>query len=168
MSASKIIFIFIFCCGFVQAQEINPAYQYVIDVAINKTVPLISVEEVDRIYYGKEIIFLDTRAIEEFERSRIKNAHWVGYENFKKDNLPKMNQNDTIVLYCSIGYRSEKIGEKLIEMGYKHVYNLYGGIFEWVNHDLPVYNASSIKTDSVHAYSPEWGIWLQKGVKVYE
>ena len=52
------------------------------------------------------------------------------------------SKSDTIVLYCSIGYRSEKIGEKLVEMGYGHVFNLYGGIFEWVNRDLPVYNAS--------------------------
>ena len=168
MHKVKISFILIFFCGLVQGQIINPAYKFVIDVALDKTVPLISVEEIDNIYYSSEILFLDTRAKEEYDRSKIISAHWVGYKNFKKENLPKMNLNDTIVLYCSIGYRSEKIGEKLIEMGYKHVYNLYGGIFEWVNRDMLVYNRRGEKTDSVHAYSPEWGIWLNKGIKVYE
>ena len=45
---------------------------------------------------------------------------------------------------------------------------MYGGIFEWVNEGFPVVNNQEKQTDNVHAYNKSWGIWLKKGVKVYE
>ena len=70
-------------------------------------------------------------------------------------------------MYCSVGYRSEKISEKLIAAGFTDVSNLYGGIFEWVNIGRPVYKASNQKTNRVHTYNKEWSKWLRTGIKVY-
>ncbi|MBT8196761.1 MAG: rhodanese-like domain-containing protein [Bacteroidia bacterium] len=162
-----ISFVLLLITSSLQAQVESELYERVIDATIDRTVPTVSVDQLLKFDYSS-FVFLDTRAKEEFEQSRIKNAHWVGYDNFKNKRLPEMSKSDTIVLYCSIGYRSEKIGERLQKLGYTDVYNLYGGIFEWVNRDLPVYNQSNVKTDTVHAYSVGWGIWLNKGVKVYE
>ena len=78
-----------------------------------------------------------------------------------------MPKDASIVIYCSVGVRSEKIGEKLIAAGYTNVKNLYGSIFEWVNEGNAVYNMNGKATNRVHAYSKTWGIWLKKGVKVY-
>jgi len=72
-----------------------------------------------------------------------------------------------IVVYCSLGIRSEIIGKQLIAEGYTAVYNLYGGIFEWVNKGKAVYNNTQ-ETSKVHAYSKSWGSYLLKGTKVYE
>ena len=72
-----------------------------------------------------------------------------------------------VIVYCSIGKRSEDVTLKLKKAGYTNVKNLYGGIFEWVNQGHPVYNNNNIVTDSVHAYGNFWGKWLDKGVKVY-
>ena len=44
------------------------------------------------------------------------------------------------IVYCTIGARSETIGEKLKKNGFTNVYNLYGGIFEWKNADFKVLN----------------------------
>jgi 3-mercaptopyruvate sulfurtransferase SseA len=66
-----------------------------------------------------------------------------------------------------VGYRSEKISEKLKQAGFKDVSNLYGGIFEWVNQGNPVVDENGKITDNIHAYSKTWGVWLNKGVKVY-
>ena len=52
-------------------------------------------------------------------------------------------------------------------MGYKNVYNLYGGIFEWKNQDLPVFDSNNKETENVHAFSKEWSQYLTKGKKVY-
>ncbi|MFQ5334631.1 MAG: rhodanese-like domain-containing protein, partial [Flavobacteriales bacterium] len=71
-----------------------------------------------------------------------------------------------VIVYCSVGYRSEKIAEKLAGMGFGQVFNLYGGIFEWVNRGYPVYDEHG-QTDNVHAYNHNWGLWLHKGNKVY-
>ncbi len=132
----------------------------------DNSVNYISVNELKN---KKEIILLDAREESEFNISHIKNAQFVGFENFNQKNFKKklLNFNATIVVYCSLGIRSEKIGKKLLKMGYKNVYNLYGGIFEWKNQDLPVFDSNNKETENIHAYSKEWSQYLTKGKKVY-
>lgn len=72
-----------------------------------------------------------------------------------------------IIVYCSIGKRSEKITQKLTKAGYSNVSNLYGGIFEWVNQGNNVVDLNNKNTNKVHAYSRFWGHWLDKGEKVF-
>ena len=67
-----------------------------------------------------------------------------------------------------MGYRSERIGEKLQKMGFTNVKNLYGGIFDWKNQDFEVVGMDNLATDSVHTYNKSWSKWLYKGIKVYE
>ena len=116
----------------------------------------------------KNILILDTREINEFEVSHLKNAKYVGYTTFDSKKIMQnyKNQNDTIVVYCSIGIRSEKIGEKLLKLGYKNVYNLYGGIFEWKNKGEQVIDFTQKPTENVHAFSKEWSKYLLKGNKI--
>lgn len=116
------------------------------------------------------ILLLDSREKAEFNVSHIKNAIWVGYDTFNKDSISKKitNKNAPIVVYCSIGVRSENIGETLQKMGFTNVKNLYGGIFEWKNRDQPVYNLNQEKTEKVHAYNKHWGKLLKKGEKIYK
>ena len=113
-------------------------------------------------------VFLDAREKKEFDVSHIKNAIWVGYEDFDTLRVQNIARDEKIIVYCSVGYRSEKIAEKLVASGYTNVVNLYGGVFEWVNQDKSVVDQTGNETELVHAYSKKWGIWLNKGVKVYE
>lgn len=112
---------------------------------------------------------LDTRKKEEYEVSHLKDALWVGDKAFDPNKVLEEipDKAAPIVVYCSIGVRSEDIGEKLLALGYTDVQNLYGGIFQWKNKDRAVYNAKEQPTDSVHAFSKHWGKLLLKGVKVY-
>ena len=71
-------------------------------------------------------------------------------------------------MYCSVGYRSEKISEKLEKLGYTNIYNLYGGIFEWKNVGKKVYDNKGQVTEKVHAYDNVWGRWLQNGEKCFD
>jgi phosphatidylethanolamine-binding protein (PEBP) family uncharacterized protein len=84
-------------------------------------------------------------------------VHWLVW------NIPA---NATVVVYCSVGVRSEKIGEKLIAAGYKNVLNLYGGIFEWVNQNLPVYKQNGVQTAEIHTYDNNWERWAERGTRV--
>ena len=132
----------------------------------SKTVPYITVEEFQT---KKGVIVLDSREISEFNVSHIKDALSVGYNNFDKNKFTATipNKNANIIVYCSIGVRSEKIGEKLLKMGYKNVYNLYGGIFEWKNKDEEVVDNNQIPTENVDTFSKEWSKYLLKGKKIY-
>ena len=111
-------------------------------------------------------VFLDAREKEEFEVSSIQGAMPVGYDDFKIRHLKDLPQDTLIVVYCSVGYRSEKVTQKLLKAGYSNVYNLYGGIFEWVNQGNPTYHEEKV-TLKIHAYDRIWGQWLEKGEKVY-
>ena len=115
------------------------------------------------------IIFLDSRKKEEFDVSHLKGAIWVGYKTYEQEMVnAKIPKKDTpIIVYCSIGVRSENIGEKLQKAGYTNVKNLYGGIFEWKNQDKKIFNNKATETDSVHAFNKHWGKLLHKGIKVY-
>lgn len=118
----------------------------------------------------ENIVLLDTRKKQEYDISHIKNAIWVGHEAFKQDYVSSKfpDKNVPIIVYCSIGVRSEDIGEKLKKAGYTNVKNLYGGIFDWKNQKRSIYNNKGIKTDSIHAFSKQWGKLLTNGIKVYD
>ncbi|WP_306644168.1 rhodanese-like domain-containing protein [Sanyastnella coralliicola] len=114
------------------------------------------------------VYLLDARELEEFEISHIPGAQYIGYDDFSMDNVKHIPKDATVIVYCSVGYRSEKIGENLQEAGYGDVYNLYGGIFHWVNTGNEVENDEGEKTDKVHTYNKKWSKWLERGEKVYE
>lgn len=132
-----------------------------------ETVPYMSVQELAM--PKTDAVILDARELDEFEVSRIPNAIHVGYDQFDiKTVQSKVREfSKPIVVYCSIGIRSEDIGEKLKKAGYTNVFNLYGGIFEWKNKGLPVFDSADKETDKVHAFSKSWSKWLKTGEKVY-
>ena len=133
-----------------------------------ESIPYISVEALHN--ETEDLIILDSREEKEFKTSHLKNAIGVGYDFFNLDSVQSKlpNKNSKIVVYCSLGIRSEDIAEKLKKAGYTNVYNLYGGIFEWKNNDLEVINSQEKPTDSIHTFSKAWSKWLNKGIKVYE
>lgn len=141
------------------------AYKAMVDSLIDETVKTLTVYQARRM---PNKIYLDAREKAEYNVSHIKSARWVGYEDFKKARVSGIPENATLIVYCSVGYRSEKIGEKLKALGFTDVYNLYGGIFDWVNKGYKVVNLRGRVTDKIHPYSADWGIWLKKGHKTYK
>ncbi len=141
-----------------------------IDNALKKynrgSVPYIQVEELSS---NLELLLLDTREKEEYDVSHIPGAHWVGYKTFSIDQINEIIPDTTkrVVVYCSVGVRSEDIGELLLQNGYKDVKNLYGGIFEWKNRGLPVVDSKGRETQNVHAFSKYWSKLLTQANKVY-
>ena len=147
------------------AQTKNKAYGLLLKGMYKNTVPTISCAELKK--QQKDVVLLDTRPKTEFAVSHLPQARWVGYKEFELSRVADLPKNTAIVVYCSVGYRSERVGEKLLAAGYTNVKNLYGSLFEWVNEGNSVVDSTEQPTKRVHAYSPTWGIWLQKGEKVY-
>jgi len=149
----------------VPAQVQSSAYNLMLKTLLSHSVPEVTVPQVKAMNH---IALLDTREWNEYEVSHLSNSIFVGYDQFEIDKVKSINKNQKIIVYCSVGYRSEKIADKLKQAGYTDVSNLYGGIFEWVNQGNPVVDRTGKVTENVHAYSKTWGVWLNKGVKVYD
>ena len=147
------------------AQVQDPAYDLLLKQLLSHSVREISVQEAVAKPTG--ILFLDAREEREYEVSHIKSAIPVGYDDFTLATVKDIPKNQRIIVYCSVGYRSEKVAEKLQAAGYTNVVNLYGGIFEWVNEGHEVVGPSGHPTTKVHAYNAAWGVWLKNGEKVY-
>lgn len=149
----------------VHAQKTEKQFHRMLKGMYMNTVPLMTPGE----FAAKEsadYLILDTREENEYKVSHIPEAVWAGYDNFQEELLTDMPKDKPILLYCSVGYRSERIGERLQEMGFTNVHNLYGGIFEWSNKDNKILDENKTPTAKVHGFNREWSKWILKGEKV--
>ena len=162
---NKNIYIFLFLSGIIFSQE---SLSELLKKYNNESIPYISVQELA--IQKTDAILLDARELKEYEVSHLKDALYVGYDEFNLKNTTKQlnNKDQMIVVYCSLGVRSEDIAEQLKKEGYTNVYNLFGGIFEWKNNNHKVYDNKEEPTENVHAFSKKWSKWLLKGNKIYD
>lgn len=156
---------FILLLQYSQPKEVESRpYQLFLNCTLSKEILTAGIEDVKSF---QNTVFIDSRTIEEFEVSHIKDAIFLAYKDPNLYVLNEVDKDETIVVYCSVGSRSEETVIMLKSKGYSNVYNLFGGIFEWKNRNLKVYNNTGNETDSIHAYNKAWSIWLKNGIIVY-
>jgi rhodanese-related sulfurtransferase len=118
---------------------------------------------------GEPLIILDVREPEEFAVSHLADARLIApgasIREVRKVVGPTI-KGARIVMYCSVGYRSSKLADRVQEAlladGAVTVANLRGGIFGWFNDDRPLVNAQG-STRRVHPYDSHWGRLLKPG-----
>ena len=159
------IFLFVLLSWGVTAQETLKEF---LKKQHNEKIPWIQSYRSSVLLANKSFI-LDTRETKEFEVSHLKNAIQIGYKNFDVNQVQKQitNKESLIVVYSTIGKRSEEIAEKLKSAGFLNVFNLFGGIIQWKNDGMPVYDRKNNQTKRVHVFKKEYGKWLTNGRKVY-
>lgn len=166
----RVILSFLFClCSISIAFGQEDSFQKLLDQYNSHSITYISAEELIETQNTQEVVILDAREEKEYKVSHIPSAIYVGFNKYPANEflLQKLNKNTEIVVYCSVGVRSKKIGEKLKTIGFKNVKNLYGGIFEWKNKGNSVVDSEGNTTEKVHAYSKYWSNWLHSGIPIY-
>ena len=141
-------------------QKINPNFIQVefdklADEVSNGNVPDISAKML-KMEKGSFII-LDCRGLNEYEISHIEDARRVGFDDFDLSQIEDIPKSAKIVTYCTVGKRSEKIGEKLQDAGYTNVHNLHGSILSWTNEGNLVIDSQGRKTNKIHGFKKELG-----------
>ena len=146
----------------------NPDFDAYLESQIRFTVPIMTVEQLGQLKEAQEqVIILDARSKEEYEISHIPGARRVGYDDFSVERIWNVNRKAKVVVYCGIGERSEEIAERLQNMGFKDVHNLYGSIIEWSNQGHPVVDKDGKPTKRVHIYDKNRLKWLKHGKAVF-
>jgi rhodanese-related sulfurtransferase len=77
-------------------------------------------------------LLLDVRSNEEFAVSHLPNALQIDPDSSAAEVLEALPQDQPWVLYCSAGYRSSHLAQRLLRAGAADVANLDGAIFSWV------------------------------------
>jgi rhodanese-related sulfurtransferase len=153
----------------VNVTQLCPQVSVKIDQALKKmlkgSVPVISTDMLaDLMCCESNWFILDSREFTEFEISHLPDAQWVGYSDYSVLRVLGIPKDANVVVYCSIGVRSENIGEKLLASGFTNVRNLYGGIFVWANEHKRLIEQNQKATLALHGYDRNWAKLLDHHV----
>ena len=88
-----------------------------------------------------EQIILDVRSAKEFAEAHLEEA--VNKNIYDEDFITivkGLDKNKPIFVYCRSGKRSNTAAVKLSKLGFKKVYDLEGGILNWIKNDYKVVN----------------------------
>jgi len=132
-----------------------------LDALLDFNTAIIDVEHLKRHYDNFTI--LDAREIDEYQISHLPNAQHLGFEQPNWALLDSIQNEDTLLIYCSVGYRSEKLINEASRKGIK-AYNLYGGIFEWANSENEIIDSLGKPTKNIHAYSKFWKRFVDEAI----
>ena len=115
----------------------------------------------------KSPIVLDVRTAEEYEVSHLPGAIRVDPDGDLPEFLRTLDHQASVVAYCSVGYRSSRLVERLKKEGFADAKNLEGSIFEWANKGFPL-ERDGARVREVHPYDAEWGRLLDPSLHAYE
>ena len=111
----------------------------------------ITVEELQQLQQQtKDLVLVDVRSPEERAVSLIPGA--ITVEEFES-NLEQY-AHDTVIAYCTIGYRSGKYAEKWRQQGVK-ILNLEGSLLAWSHIRGKLIDADGI-TKKIHVFGRQW------------
>lgn len=105
-------------------------------------------------------VLLDVRELGEYAVSHLPSAIRVAPDATAEQLRDKIDFTRPLVLYCSIGYRSSALAERLIAAGAVNAMNLEGSIFKWANEGRPLIHDGQ-DTDKVHPYNRKFGRMLR-------
>lgn len=126
------------------------------------------------------LIILDTRPPEEHVIGYIPGSVRVDYKAEPEEilaSVPQLQQPgpSTVVCYCSVGYRSSMVAQKVEDWFKKQgtadkkaAYNLWGSIFQWANEGRPMVDGNSQPTIYTHPYNTIFGKLLKKELRKNE
>ena len=135
-----VLFIFTIICSC----EINPSS------SINN-VNILNLSELTR---DGEYVLLDVRTNEERLNGYIANSTHIDYYDeafYNKINL--LDRNKPIYIYCKVGGRSSKAATKIINAGFKKVFNLEGGFLKWSSNNLPIQLTKNLNEEITQEYN---------------
>lgn len=108
-------------------------------------------------------LLVDSRTEEEYSVSHMPGAvNLETPEEVTKYLEEQGTKERPVILYCSVGYRSAVLADKLRESGMGEVRNVVGSIFAWANEERPLVDDTGNAVQTVHPYNQFWGRLLKE------
>jgi rhodanese-related sulfurtransferase len=109
---------------------------------------------------GPPPMLLDARSPAEYAVSHLPGARLADAKAPVAQLLSGLGTNQAIVVYCSVGYRSSRLVERLQQAGHTNAFNLDGSIFQWANEDR-LLERDGQPVSQVHPYNTTFGRLLR-------
>jgi len=98
-----------------------------------------AVELIENNKNNPDFTILDVRTLNEYETGHIQGAINLDFNAATfRDELDKLNKKNPCLVYCQSAIRSGQAMRIMESLGFKEVYNLSGGITDWIAGGLPV------------------------------
>ncbi|MEL4898399.1 rhodanese-like domain-containing protein [Crocosphaera sp. Alani8] len=104
-------------------------------------------------------LLLDARTPLEYAVSHLKGAYFLPHDVSKIEPFVEVPLSTTIITYCSVGYRSAILAQRLQKMGYEKVFNLQGSLFFWFSENRPIFCEQEV-VPFIHRFDLFWSFWL--------
>ncbi|HHZ69104.1 MAG TPA: rhodanese [Methylococcaceae bacterium] len=75
-------------------------------------------------------VLLDVRELSEFEMARIEGSLHIPMHQVP-ERYPELDKEQSIIVMCHHGMRSQQVAEYLVQCGFSSIFNLSGGIDAW-------------------------------------
>ena len=99
----------------------------------NESINQMNSDELIEFIELNDAILVDVRTEDEYNSGYIENSLNIDYfSNEFSVNADKLDKTTPIILYCRSGKRSSMSANKISKLGFKEIYNLEGGILEWI------------------------------------
>lgn len=113
------------------SSEQNVLKKHTIDIDFAKSI-------IESSTHDSNFVLLDVRRPEEYNQEHIKGAVNINFLSSEfKEKISHLDKNKTYLLYCRSGHRSSLALNVFLNLGFKKVYSVKGGIIQWKNKGFP-------------------------------
>ncbi|MFT3822970.1 MAG: thioredoxin domain-containing protein [Chitinophagaceae bacterium] len=98
---------------------------------------------------------LDVRSASEYRNGHIANSLQADWNNKLEfgERIQYLDRKEPVYVYCAVGGRSAAAAKLLRNSGFKHVYELTGGIMGWQTANKPVERSVAVKQYTMEDYN---------------
>jgi rhodanese-related sulfurtransferase len=112
----------------------------------------------------ERFVLVDVRSHGERLVSKIPRS--LSWDEFRSGVQTKDFTNKTVVFYCTIGYRSSVLAQRLADDRFQSA-NLRGGLLRWIHEGGAITDRFNQATKTVHVYGSKWNILPQGFVPTF-
>lgn len=92
-----------------------------------------------RIISNPKVQIIDVRTAQEFQQAHLFGAQHMDMQHADfASRIESLDPNETVVVYCLSGARSQQVSTILSDKGFKKIINLQGGLMAWNASNLPL------------------------------
>ena len=95
-------------------------------------ITIINPEEMKVLLKENEVQLVDVRSVEEFNKHFIQGAENIVFDDNFDIKLDHLDKEKPVVVYCKKGGRSGRCAKVLQQKGFKKIYDLKGGLSQWI------------------------------------